>query len=160
MKILYSNEQSSVNFTHEIAEAVERVMNTVVKLTNIDFSISILLTDAVGIADLNRDFREVNKPTDVLSFPTYELTAPMKSEDDIPDAEWEEGLLFLGDIAISLERAQAQAEEYGHSMEREVSFLALHGVLHLMGYDHMNTMDEKSMLDMQRKVMEEAGISR
>ncbi len=160
MKITYSNEQDTVDFTHRISEAIEGAYNAAVELSGVDFSVSILLTDAIGIAALNRDFRHKDAPTDVLSFPAYELHRPIRSTEDIAEPEWDEGVVFLGDIAISMERAEAQAEEYGHSMEREMAFLALHGLLHLMGYDHMDVLSEEEMIAMQRKILEKAGIGR
>ena len=103
---------------------------------------SIVLTDDETIHRLNRDYRGVDRPTDVLSFPADEgdeLLAP-------PDG-------FLGDIMISVPRAEAQGKELGHSTERELAFLTVHGMLHLLGYDHIDPEDEKEMLSRQRAIM-------
>lgn len=98
--------------------------------------VEVCITDDEGIHTTNREMRGVDRPTDVLSFPMFEL-AP----GDKPRREWADpdtDKVYLGDIMISLERAQAQAEEYGHSLERELCYLAVHSVLHLLGYDHLD----------------------
>ena len=103
---------------------------------------SIVLTDDETIHRYNRDYRGVDRPTDVLSFPSDEgdpLEAP-------PDG-------FLGDIMISVQRAAQQGSELGHSTEREIAFLTVHGMLHLLGYDHMQPDDEELMLSRQRAIM-------
>ncbi len=103
---------------------------------------SIVLTDDETIHRYNRDYRGVDRPTDVLSFPSDEgdpLEAP-------PDG-------FLGDIMISVQRAAQQGSELGHSTEREIAFLTVHGMLHLLGYDHMQPDDEELMISRQRAIM-------
>lgn len=98
--------------------------------------INILLTDDDGIHEVNRTMREVDRPTDVLSFPMFDLIPgehPAAEEAD-PGT----GRIPLGDMCLSVERARSQALEYGHSFEREISYLAVHSVLHLLGYDHMD----------------------
>ena len=107
--------------------------------------ISIVLTDDETIHDYNRDFRGVDRPTDVLSFPASEGEELI----GIPDGH-------LGDIMISVETAERQAKELGHSTEREIAFLAVHGTLHVLGYDHMTPEDEEIMTARQREII--AGI--
>ena len=130
--------------------AAEGVDNGVVSLT---------FTDDEGIRELNRRFRGVDAPTDVLSFPMREA-----GEDD-PEA-WLAGEAAyeeeepLGDIVISLPRALAQAEEYGHSAEREIGFLFVHGLLHLLGYDHDTEEREREMFSRQEAVLAKAGLVR
>ena len=102
--------------------------------------ISVLVTDDNGIRAMNRD---------VLSFPSNEGDALSA----VPDG-------FLGDIAISIDRAKAQAEEYGHSFERELSFLTVHGCLHILGYDHMNDEERQDMFALQDKILNDMGITR
>ena len=104
--------------------------------------ISVLLTDDAGIRQINAD---------VLSFPMFELT-PGEPPEDEEDLDPETGLCPLGDMCISLERAAAQAQEYGHSLEREVSYLAVHSVLHLLGYDHL----DEGPMKRQMRAREEA----
>ena len=105
---------------------------------NVPCEINVMLTDDVGIHGVNLAMREIDKATDVLSFPMFQL------EPGNPPADWEEyqdpetHLVPLGDMCISLERATAQANEYGHSVKREVGYLTIHSVLHLLGYDHLD----------------------
>lgn len=111
--------------------------------------ISVLVTDDNGIWEMNKDYRNVDRPTDVLSFPSNEGDALSS----VPDS-------FLGDIAISINRAKAQAFEYGHSFERELSFLTVHGCLHILGYDHMTDEDRQTMFALQDKILNDTGITR
>jgi probable rRNA maturation factor len=126
-----------------------------------DGVVSLTFTDDEGIRELNRQFRGVDKPTDVLSFPLRETGADEPAivwDGDGPDAL--EGGEPLGDIVISLPRAMAQAEEYGHSPEREIGFLFVHGFLHLLGYDHDTAEREREMFDRQERVLAKAGLTR
>ena len=119
-----------------------------------DCDISVTVTDNIHIHELNREYRGVDRPTDVLSFPMYSFT-----DDDMP----EEGPapVVLGDIVISAARAKEQAVEYGHSFQREISFLTVHSVLHLLGYDHeVSEKAEKEMFSLQDKIMDRLGILR
>ena len=115
--------------------------------------ISVMLVDDQQIQELNRRHRNIDRPTDVLSFPL--------GEDGVYDCDPETGLLQLGDIVISLERAAAQAEEYGHSFEREVAYLTVHSVLHLLGYDHVaGGREAMVMREHEEAVMDELGLPR
>ena len=100
--------------------------------------INILVTDDAGIRTINRESREIDRATDVLSFPMFELTPGEPPTDWVPYQDPDSGLVPLGDICISLERAMAQAEEFGHSVRREVGYLTIHSMLHLLGYDHLD----------------------
>ena len=116
-----------------------------------DCEISVTLTDNEGIRALNKQYRNIDTPTDVLSFPLVEYEA---SEEPPVDEE-----NMLGDIVISLEKAETQADEFGHSFEREVSFLTVHSMLHLLGYDHVNSEEEeKEMREKQSEIMKELGL--
>ena len=105
---------------------------------NVPCEINVLVTNDKGIHAINLASRQIDRPTDVLSFPMFQL------EPGNPPADWEEyedfetGLVPLGDMCISLERAQAQAKEFGHSARREVGYLTIHSMLHLLGYDHLD----------------------
>ena len=116
-----------------------------------DAAVSVTFTDNDGIQVKNAEFRGIDKPTDVLSFPMYD----MKNGDlPAPDEVCE-----LGDIVLSLEKAAAQAEEFGHSYERECAFLTVHSMLHLLGYDHVNSDEEdRDMRARQRKIMKAIGL--
>ena len=111
--------------------------------------ITVTLVDDEAIHEINRSYRNVDRPTDVISLPSEEG----ESIAAIPDG-------FLGDIIISIPRAEAQAEEYGHSFRRELSFLAVHGTLHLLGYDHMTDDEAKEMFGLQEDILREMGIER
>ena len=121
--------------------------------------VDVLLTDDEGIHQINLEQRGVDAPTDVLSFPMFDLKPGEKSE--AGDEDPESGLVPLGDMCISLERARAQAEEYGHSVERELSYLAVHSVLHLLGYDHMDEGPMKAQMRRREEhILEGLGIRR
>ncbi|MCI9588426.1 MAG: rRNA maturation RNase YbeY [Oscillospiraceae bacterium] len=121
--------------------------------------INILLTDDKGIRQTNREMRGVDKPTDVLSFPMFDLTppaGPQKAHLDPATA-----LVPLGDMCISLQRAKAQAREYGHSLERETAYLAVHSVLHLLGYDHVDEGAQKrQMRQREEEIMKKLNLPR
>ena len=122
--------------------------------------VDVLLTDDAGIHQINLEQRQVDRPTDVLSFPMFELVPGEPPADDA-DADPETGLLPLGDMVISLERARAQGEEYGHGVQREVAYLAVHSVLHLLGYDHMDEGPEKArMREREEAILNRLGITR
>ncbi len=108
-------------------------------------SVSVLLTDDAHIRELNRDFRDVDRPTDVLSFPASEQV-PGAFDPELCDKDPETGRLILGDMALSLERVEAQAAEYGHGTDRELMYLTVHSVLHLLGYDHTDEGPEKARM--------------
>ena len=122
--------------------------------------ISVLLTDDEGIHQINLDMRGVDRPTDVLSFPMFELEPGVPPEgEDYLDPESE--LCPLGDMCISLERAAAQAEEFGHSIERELCYLTVHSVLHLLGYDHLDEGPMKAqMREREEAILGALGITR
>ena len=126
--------------------------------------ISILLTDDDEIKEINKQFREIDKPTDVLSFPSIEyMMAGDFSNLEEDTSEYfnpETGELILGDIVISVDRAIMQAEEYGHSIAREIAFLTAHSMLHLMGYDHMHDDERKVMENKQEEVLNRLEIYR
>lgn len=126
--------------------------------------ISILLTDDNEIKEINKQFRGIDSHTDVLSFPAieYEIAGDFSGlEETIGDCfNPETGELILGDIVISIDRAITQAEEYGHSITREVAFLTAHSMFHLMGYDHMTDEDRKVMEEKQEKVLNTLEICR
>ena len=146
--------------TEGFPEAFEKVIESVAlhALEYEKFSkeceISVSIVDNEEIREINKQFRGIDRPTDVLSFPqlTFE-------EGEIPDKN-ENDEIVLGDIIISLERAAEQAEEYGHSLKREVAFLTAHSMLHLLGYDHMEPEEEKVMFAKQKEILEIAGIPR
>jgi probable rRNA maturation factor len=112
-------------------------------------SFSVILVTSKRIRSLNRDWMGKDRPTDVLSFP-LELEAPLSAE--IP---WQ-----VGEIVISVEQAQLQADEFGHSLDRELAFLFVHGMLHVLGFDHMERAEEKDMFGRQKLILDKAGFKR
>ena len=122
--------------------------------------VDVLLTDDAGIHAINLEQREVDAPTDVLSFPMFQYE-PGHPPVAASDADPATGLTPLGDMVISLERARAQGEEYGHGTRREAAYLAVHSVLHLLGYDHMDEGPEKArMRAREEAILGELGITR
>ncbi|WP_291291499.1 rRNA maturation RNase YbeY [Enterococcus sp.] len=123
-----------------------------------DTEMSVTFMDNAAIQIINRDYRDKDQPTDVISFALEEET-----EEELPiifDEEMPAMPRNLGDIMISVERAKEQASEYGHSYDRELGFLALHGFLHINGYDHMTPEDEKEMFGLQKEILDAYGLKR
>ena len=140
---------------------LRRVIRTVLDAEGVDVpcEISVLVTNDTGIRRVNVDMRGVDAPTDVLSFPMFELSPGDKPAPE--DADPATGLAPLGDMCISLERAKGQAKEYGHSNRRELAYLAVHSVLHLLGYDHLDEGPMKArMRAREEAVMSELGLER
>lgn len=134
----------------EELETIENLLNFVIKKENLENCIfNVIITNNDYIHNLNKEYRGIDKPTDVISFALEDF------KDDI-------SLNFrvLGDIYISLDKAKEQAEEFGHSFLRELSFLTIHGLLHLLGYDHMKKEDEIIMFKKQEELLSEFGITR
>ena len=146
MNVTYyiTNEQEKIEFLPEYESLVKKAVEAALSYEGweYDCEVSITFTDNESIRELNREYRDIDRPTDVLSFPM----------DDEGDGS------VLGDIVISLERAMEQAEEYGHSLEREISFLTVHSCLHLLGYDHeTGEEDEKEMFGKQEAILQTIG---
>ena len=121
--------------------------------------VEVCVTDDGGIRQTNLDTRGVDRPTDVLSFPMFELSPGEKPQADWADPDTDK--VLLGDMMISLERANAQAAEFGHSPEREVCYLAVHSVLHLLGYDHLDEGPMKAQMRAREEIiLEKLGIPR
>lgn len=133
-----------------LKSAVERAAQSVICEFDVGKPIvSILITNDARICELNRRYRHVDLPTDVLSFAAREGEKLLTV-----------GREFLGDLVLSLETAQRQAEEYGHSIDRELSFLTTHGMLHLLGYDHNTVDEEKEMFAIQEELLAKMGCIR
>ena len=132
------------------------------QVENVGFAIRIVDNDA--IAQLNREMRNIDKPTDVLSFPTVRFPAGRTARDCPRHMKREYdpycGYINLGDCVLNLDRARLQAEEYGHSLSRELGYLTAHSAFHLMGYDHMNEEEKSVMRSMEEKALESLGLTR
>jgi probable rRNA maturation factor len=142
-------------------DLLRRVIRAALDQQGVDVpcEVDVLLTDDEGIHAINLEQRQVDRPTDVLSFPMFDL-AP----GDKPQPEWADpatDLVPLGDMVISLERCAAQAEEFGHPLERELAYLCVHSILHLLGYDHMDEGPMKrQMREQEEAILEKLGIGR
>ena len=140
---------------------LRRVIRAALAAEGIDFpcEVDVRLTDDATIHQINLDTRGVDRPTDVLSFPAFDLVPG-----ELPgpeDADPATGLVPLGDMVISLERATAQAKEYGHSGRRELAYLTVHSILHLLGYDHLDEGPQKArMREREEAIMAELGLER
>ena len=157
MNLLVENRQNNMDIGKELFEEVLKKASEVLKL-NVQLEISLVLTNNEEIQQLNREYRGIDKATDVLSFPLLDLDP---SNRDVWLSRLEDNLIpgsgevMLGDIVISVEKAKEQAEEYNHGIKRELAFLFIHGLLHLLGYDHekgqkyeqiMNALQEEILL--------------
>ena len=152
MNILIDKNPETLEIEKNLESEILRAAEVVSKLYGVENSeVSITLTDDKNIHELNKKFRGIDRPTDVLSFALRESDEPK-----ILNAELE----TLGDIIISVERAKLQAEEYGHSFLREMIFLEVHGLLHLLGYDHIEENDRLEMEAEQKFIMEKLEIQR
>ena len=127
-----------------------------------DAEISLVVTGEEEIRETNREYRGIDKVTDVLSFPALEFEAPadFSGIDDEASFNLDTGRLYLGDIMICAQRVLQQASEYGHSPKREFCFLIAHSCLHLLGYDHMNPEEDRVMQERQEQALASLGISR
>jgi len=157
MRITFFDEEG---VGREAAGAIEKVLDIAAEAEGVDFCVNIKLTGDDEMRKLNAGYRAIDKTTDVLSFPAYEFEGLLAAALGDIEAEEEDGKVFVGDIAISFPRAREQAADYGHSLVRELTFLALHGTLHLLGYDHETGEDERIMTGRQRFIMDKAGIGR
>ncbi|SFO73780.1 probable rRNA maturation factor [Halolactibacillus alkaliphilus] len=117
--------------------------------------LSVTFVDNARIQEINRDYRDKDSPTDVISFALLEETEEDQGFELLPGMP-----IVLGDIIISIDRTKEQAESYGHSFERELGFLSLHGFLHLLGYDHLEPEDERVMIEKQEELLNGFGLSR
>ena len=153
MEVILSIYPEELSFAEEIEKNVRLAAEKTAELYGVPTAeVSITLTNNAYIHELNKKYRQIDRPTDVLSFAL--------NESDEPKVEDGPEINVLGDIIISVERAEEQAAEYGHSVRREMAFLTVHGMLHLLGYDHMEEADRLEMEAEQKYVMEQLGIPR
>lgn len=155
LNFIAENEQDKVQVNDIVLELMEKAAEEALifeGFEEVDAEVDLTLTDNAGIRVLNREHRNKDQETDVLSFPQYENLKDLE--------ELEEDYLYMGDIVISVEKAVEQAALYGHSFEREMCFLVVHSMLHLMGYDHMTPEDEVEMKELQEAILNNLGIKR
>ena len=157
MEIIISVEYKTLDIGDEILNEIKHAIETIGMLYDVEKSeVSITLTDDKTIHKLNKSYRGIDRPTDVLSFAFRESEEP----EILYNTEDDKVIDTLGDIIISIERAKFQAEEYGHSLRREIIFLIVHGMLHLLGYDHMEEEERIEMEREQKFIMDKLGIIR
>lgn len=155
-RIYINNDQNLIPVTEEYKKIIKKTVNAALRHEKAAFSaeVSVTFTDNEKIHELNLAHRGKDSATDVLSFPLFE-------KESLPKDGGEQEYVPIGDVVISLEKARAQAEEYGHSFEREIAFLTVHSILHLVGYDHeVSEKDEKYMNETCEKVLEKLGLTR
>ena len=161
LQFIIENEQDKLEYTSELDKIIQTAVSTTLDViggADTDFEVSILITDNEGIRAINKEYRDIDSATDVLSFPILEF-----DEDGVmieESGDYDGDLLLLGDIVISLERAKAQSEEYGHSLEREVGFLAVHSTLHLLGFDHMEEPYTSVMRKREEEILAKMNLTR
>ncbi|MBR7150783.1 MAG: rRNA maturation RNase YbeY [Clostridia bacterium] len=156
LKVAFDNAQESRPVTYKMKMLVRNAIEATLDEEQYEnpCEVSVTFTDNEGIHALNRQYRGVDRPTDVLSFPLFDYEG---TSEEPPVDEW---IGILGDIVLSLEQAEKQAEEFGHSFEREVAFLCVHSMLHLLGYDHeTGEEDEREMRAKQTKIMSALGLA-
>ena len=152
MTVVITNEQDIIEIPADWEEKINQVAAICLREEQMpeDAEVDLLFVDNEAIREMNREYRDKDSATDVLSFPMYEPDEEIDDEEEV----------LLGDIVISLERAQEQCEEYGHSLEREVMYLLVHGLLHLAGYDHMEEEEKKVMRAQEEKLLAQIGAIR
>lgn len=152
MELYFVNEQNLYDDTSGIEDVIRMCVKKVFEVENIDSSVevSVMFVDNDGIKDLNREFRNKDTATDVLSFPQYSNLNEIEND---PEPN-------LGDIVISLERAKEQADEFGHSFEREIGFLTVHSMYHLLGYDHDTETHTNEMRKKEEFALNSMGLTR
>lgn len=158
-------EEGTVSLPFDCERLAEEVIETALDELDCPYEaeVTLLLTENEEIRKLNREFREIDRETDVLSFPMIEYETPGEFSflEECGEAfHPESGELLLGDIAVSKEKVLSQAEEFGHSPRREYAFLIAHSVLHLSGYDHVEDEERFLMEDLQKKILEKMNILR
>jgi probable rRNA maturation factor len=166
LTLVWSNEQSAAEVGDNLIGKLEQLLTIAGEAEGVDRGeVALTFVDNEAIRELNRDYRGLDQPTDVLSFAMMEVTEDELemvggaglSDEPAPEREYAD---LLGDIIISVPKAIEQSEEYGHSLERELGFLFVHGFLHLIGYDHQEEAAERTMFDLQEQILLKAGLTR
>jgi len=157
MQIYFNESEDGTDYEKTYKEQMEQALLRIAAAEELDpeqVEVSVTFTDAENIRALNRDYRDTDRVTDVLSFPQF------SSKEELIESGELTGIMELGDVVICMERAEAQAEEYGHPLEREVIYLFVHSVLHLLGYDHMEEDEKAVMRAREEEIMTALGITR
>ncbi|MCI1773720.1 MAG: rRNA maturation RNase YbeY [Paenibacillus lautus] len=163
LQLAWNNEQEEFQISEELIALLEAILQKAGEAEGVtDGEVDLTFVDDEGIHELNREYRGIDRPTDVLSFAMNEITNDeLEIIYELEEGEELESVPdVLGDIIISVPRAKLQSEEYGHSLEREMGFLFVHGFLHLLGYDHQDEASEAEMMGKQEAVLAEVGLTR
>ncbi|MBR0085255.1 MAG: rRNA maturation RNase YbeY [Lachnospiraceae bacterium] len=160
-------EKDDIILDFDYAGLIDKVVSESLEYIGCKYEafVEVTLTDNEGIREINREYRDIDQPTDVLSFPQLEYETPgdlsfLDDEEASLYFDPDSGELLLGDIVINIDRVISQAEEYGHSKERELGFLTAHSMLHLFGFDHMEKEDDEEMQRMQEDILAKLGLTR
>lgn len=165
--IFIDNRQDKICITEELEGTIESVIKYTLKEeeVNIPCEVSVVFVDNEEIREINRENRNIDKPTDVLSFPMLEYPRGSVFKDVYLNhkfhlSDLDEGNLILGDIVLSLEKAEEQRKEFGHSFLREAAYLTVHSVLHLLGYDHMEEEEKDAMRKREEEILDKFHLAR
>ena len=166
--MLYTdNRQNIIEATEKLVNLINEVCNLALteEEVNVPYQISLLFVDNNEIREINKDTRGIDKVTDVLSFPMLDYSEDKVFKDIYKNKKFDKiyldgDELVLGDMVLSLERAKEQSIEYNHSFEREVCYLVVHSILHLLGYDHQEKKEEERMIALQNQILNELHITR
>lgn len=165
--IYKDNRQDKIHIDEKLSSTIDQIIDYALREEEvlIPYEVSVIYTDNEGIREINRDTRDIDKATDVLSFPMldYENQKVFKQcykNFKFSHIDLNEGNLVLGDIVLSLERAKEQSEEFGHSFQREVCYLIIHSILHLLGYDHMQEEEKREMRTREEEILNKFEITR
>ncbi|GIO39109.1 endoribonuclease YbeY [Paenibacillus antibioticophila] len=163
LTLAWNNDQDKMAVEDSLIELLDKLLQAAAEMEGIaEGEVDLTFVDDEAIHELNKEYRGIDRPTDVLSFAMNEsLDEEMDIVYELEEGEELDELNdVLGDIIISVERAKAQSEDYGHSLERELGFLFVHGFLHLLGYDHQDTASEQVMMGKQEAVLAQVGLVR
>lgn len=165
--IYVENGQDKILWTEEEEELLKLIIDFAVKeeKVNCHYQISVVLVENEEIKTINREHRKIDKVTDVLSFPMLDYPEGKVFKDTYKDASFDSSMmdgeeLVLGDIVLSLEKAKEQSIEYGHPFKREIIYLVIHSVLHLLGYDHMKDKDKLKMREREEYILSKFSLNR
>lgn len=162
----YLEEDVKVKFAFDYKEFAQRVVDYCLEYMQFPYEaeVNLTLTDNEGIHAINKEFRQIDRPTDVLSFPMLNYNTPgdfaFLDDEESDDFNPDTGEALLGDIIISVDKVVEQAENFGHSVEREYAFLIVHSMLHLFGFDHMQEDEAKVMVEKQKEILNQMNILR
>ncbi|NEZ45712.1 rRNA maturation RNase YbeY [Clostridium niameyense] len=165
--IFIDNRQDKIEVTEEFTNKIKKIIDYALReeKVDIDYEVSVIFIDNENIKEINKECRNIDKATDVLSFPMLDYEEGKVFKDiylnyEFDESDLDEGNLVLGDIALSLERAKEQSEEFGHSFLREACYLTIHSVLHLLGYDHMEQEEKGIMRKREENILEKFNLER